>query len=131
MYEKWPFFRTVVDNAQLELVRANLETAADYAARVKPSRVGKRIHAIITDEYEITVDWVLKTTGQSELMEQSVVRKTVSLRNPATEPLNKLQVALMDLWDDLDGKDVEGKSAWHDALLLSIAGLAAAMQSTG
>ena len=131
MYEKWPFFRTVVDNAQLELVRANLETAGDYAARVTPARIGKRIHAIITEEYEVTVKWALKITGQRELMEKSVVRKTVGLRNPATEPLNKLQVALMDLWDSVDGKDREAESAWHDALLLSIAGLAAAMQSTG
>ena len=131
MYEEWPFFRTVIDNAQLELVRAHLPTAADYAARVKPAKVGKRIHGAIVREYELTEEWVLRITGQGELMEKSAVRKTVELRNPATEPLNRLQVALMDHWDRMQAKGGEPDAAWHDALLLSIAGIAAAMQSTG
>ncbi len=131
MYEEWSFFRTVIDNAQLELVRAHLPTAADYAARVKPAKIGKRIHGLIVREYETTEEWILKITGQGELMEKSAVRKTVELRNPATEPLNKLQVALMDHWDRMETKGGEPDPAWHDALLLSIAGIAAAMQSTG
>ena len=131
MYEEWPFFRTVIDNAQLELVRAHLPTAADYAARVKPARIGKRIHNLIVREYELTEEWILRMTGQGELMEKSAVRKTVELRNPATEPLNKLQVALMDHWDRMEAQGGEPEPAWHDALLLSIAGIAAAMQRTG
>ena len=131
MYDQWPFFRTVLDNAQLELVRAHLPTAANYAARVRPARLGRRIHSTIVREYELAEEWILRVTGQGELMEKSAVRKTVELRNPATEPLNKLQVALMDLWDNLEDKPAKRDGAWHDALLLSIAGIAAAMQSTG
>src|SRR5690606_32867685 len=40
MYREWPFFRTIVDNAQLELVRTHLPTAAHYAGRVKPESLG-------------------------------------------------------------------------------------------
>ena len=36
MYRNWPFFQTVVDNAQLELTRAHLPTAHLYAERVQP-----------------------------------------------------------------------------------------------
>jgi phosphoenolpyruvate carboxylase len=70
-----------------------------------------------------------------ELLEHApVVRKTVELRNPAVLPLSRLQVSLLDQYDRLDeaGKGDEATaSAWRDAILLSITGIAAAMQSTG
>jgi len=130
MYRQWSFFRMVVDNAQLELVRAHLPTARLYASRVKPPEVGERLHQLIEQEYHRTVQWVLRITGQTELMQNAkMVQRTVQLRNPATIPLSKLQLALLDLWDKQAQQ--EALSAWHDAVLLSIAGIAAAMQSTG
>jgi phosphoenolpyruvate carboxylase len=56
-----------------------------------------------------------------------VVRQTVELRNPALRPLSMLQVALLDRLDSV----AEPDAAWQDAMLLSITGIAAAMQSTG
>jgi len=130
MYRRWSFFRMVIDNAQLELVRAYLPTAKLYASRVQPNEVGPRLHALIEQEYQRTVEWVLRVTGHKELMQNApVVRRTVNLRNPAVIPLSKLQLALLDLWDKQAVREEQG--AWHDAILLSIAGIAAAMQSTG
>jgi phosphoenolpyruvate carboxylase len=60
-----------------------------------------------------------------------VIRRTIELRNPALAPLSKLQVALLDLWDQLPEAEQEPPSPWREALSLSIAGTAAAMQSTG
>jgi phosphoenolpyruvate carboxylase len=126
------FFGTVLANAQLELLRAHLPTAAWYAARVQPKELGQRLHACIEEEYRRTREWVLRVTGQDELMADApVVRRTVALRNPALAPLNKLQVALLDLWDHLPEEEQEAHSPWREALSLSIAGIAAAMQSTG
>jgi phosphoenolpyruvate carboxylase len=132
MYQKWPFFRTVIDNAQLELMRAHLETAAWYASRVEPREVAERLHAVIQAEYELTRDWVLRIIEQKALMQAwPVVRRTVEFRNPVTAPLSKLQVALLDQCAHLPGDDPEAGRQWRDAILLSIIGLAAAMQSTG
>jgi phosphoenolpyruvate carboxylase len=55
----------------------------------------------------------------------------VEFRNPVTAPLSKLQVALLRTWEGLPDEDTEETRAWRDAILLSIIGLAAAMQSTG
>jgi phosphoenolpyruvate carboxylase len=132
MYQRWPFFRTVIDNAQLELKRAHLETARWYAGRVEPREVAERFHARIEEEYRRTCEWALQVTQQGELMETSaVVRRTVEFRNPATAPLSKLQVALLQLWDELPDEESEEARDWRDAILMSIIGLAAAMQSTG
>lgn len=130
MYSAWPFFRSIVDNAQLELTRAHLETARLYARRVNPSELGERIQGLIEEEFERTRDAVLRITGQSELLANAqVVRKTVEFRNPAVMPLNRIQVALMDAWPGLSEEEQAGP--WREAMLQSIAGLAAAMQSTG
>jgi len=131
MYREWPFFRMVIDNAQLELVRAHMPTAAMYAGRVHPRELGERFHYWIEQEYELSCEMVLLITEQKTLMERElVVRRTVELRNPLVAPLNRLQVALMDRWDREGGFAGPG-DPWHGALLLSIAGIAAAMQSTG
>jgi len=130
MYTDWPFFRTVINNAQLELARAHLPTAGMYAKRVLPRELGVRLQGVIEDEYRRSVDMVLKVTSQTALMEHArVVRRTVEFRNPAVMPLSVIQVALMDVWDGLSQEEQSG--VWREAMLQSIAGLAAAMQSTG
>lgn len=130
MYATWPFFKTVVDNAQLELTRAHLPTAWLYAARVEPAALGERIEKLIEDEHERTSAMILRVTGQERLLDSSkVVRNTVEFRNPAVTPLSAMQIALMDAWGELSEEEQAG--AWREAMLQSIAGIAAAMQSTG
>jgi phosphoenolpyruvate carboxylase len=132
MYREWPFFRTALDNAQLELVRAYLPTAAWYASRIKSEALGRRIHAQIEREHDLTRHWILQITQSEQLMgRDSVVRRTVELRNPAVAPLSRLQIALLERWEAQEETQKEGSSDLRDAILLSIIGIAAAMQSTG
>lgn len=132
MYRDWLFFRMLVNNAQLELLRADLPTAKWYAARVRPPELGARMHERIAAEHALTRAWILRITGHEDLLEHApVVRHTVKLRNPALVPLSKIQVALLDLLEREETLDPEAKAAWQQAMLLSITGIAAAMQSTG
>jgi len=131
MYRNWPFFRTVIDQAQHELLRAHLPTARWYADRVRPPEMGQRLFGLIESEYDLTRRWALRLAGKQDLSEYApVMRHVVEFRNPAVMPLNKLQLLAMDQAEQLDGKPDEQKP-WLDTVLLSIAGLAAAMQSTG
>jgi phosphoenolpyruvate carboxylase len=130
MYQEWPFFRTVVDNAQLELLRADLPTARMYSRRVRPAALGERIHAQIEREHERAVEAILSVTGQQRLLEHApMVHRNIEFRNPAVAPLSLLQVALMNRWGSLSEDEQAGE--WREAVLQTIAGLAAAMQSTG
>ncbi|RYG48908.1 phosphoenolpyruvate carboxylase [bacterium] len=129
MHREWPFFRTVLSNAQLELARAHLDTARTYAARVKPPELN-RIQTEIEEEHARSVSMLLQVTGQRDLMEHArIVGNTIRFRNPAVSPLSRIQVRLMDAWDHLPENEQTG--VWREAMLQSIAGLAAAMQSTG
>lgn len=126
MYRDWPFFRTVIDNAQLELVRAHMDTATLYARRAEDQTIWQTI----LHEFDLTRSALLVVTSEQELLENSrVIRKTVEFRNPLTLPINKLQIHLMDRWEDLSDEEKQG--TWREAMLQSIAGIAAAMQSTG
>jgi phosphoenolpyruvate carboxylase len=130
MYSKWTFFKNVIDNAQLELKRAHLETAKAYADRIPDQKVAQRLHSKIEEEFNRTFRGVLAVTGQTELMAHAVVvRKTVDLRNPAVWPLSLLQLHLMDRWGQLAPAEQQGPM--RDAMLQTIAGIAAALQSTG
>ncbi len=130
MHDSWPFFRTVVDNAQLELLRAHIPTSRLYAARVQPLELGERVQKRIEEEFQRTRSAILAITRQPELLESArVVRSTVGYRNPALFPLNVMQVALMDRWESRSEEERSGP--WREAMLQTIAGIAAAMQSTG
>lgn len=129
MVKEWPFFRNVVDNAQLELTRAHLPTARLYAKRAEPAELSERMQGLIEEEYERTVRMILAITGQKRLMDKSpVVRGTVEFRNPAVMPLSLMQVAMMERWGRLTEDETE---QWREPMLQTIAGIAAAMQSTG
>ena len=131
MYEEWPFFRTVLDNAQLELVRADMDTFRRYAARVEPKALGDRVFGTISAEYERTAKWLLEISGRERLLgTESVVGRTVLFRNPLTRPLNALQVHALERWEATTTEKGDAP-AWREAVLQTIAGIAAAMQSTG
>jgi phosphoenolpyruvate carboxylase len=127
VYRESLFFKTVLDNAQLELKRAHMETARMYASLMD---AGSTIFEEVRAEFDLTVKSILTITGSDTLLPSAkTVRRTVDFRNPIILPLNTLQVALMKKWPSLPQEEQAGP--WRDAMLQTIAGIAAGMQSTG
>lgn len=131
MYRQWMLFRVLIDNVQVELLRADMDTARRYAARVQPAELGRRMHDTIATEHERTRRAVLNILQQDNLLDHTtVLRSTIELRYRLLRPLCAIQIMLMDTWDELADDDPT-RQQWHDAILLSLSGVAAAMQSTG
>ena len=127
LYEDWPFFRTVLDSAQREMARARLPIAKQYDAL---NESGPSFHDTIAEDYEQAEAAILQITGQDALFDNSpVLKKSIRLRNPYTDVLNLLQVELMQRYRATD--DEPAQDTLGEALLLSLNGIAAAMQSTG
>lgn len=124
LYQEWPFFRTVVDNAQLEMKRAHLPVAHFY------SQAGSGdFHERIVDDFQQATHAVCAITRQAEILDNApVLKKSIALRNPYTDVLNLLQIELLRRWQH---SATEEREALRHALFLSINGIAAAMQSTG
>ncbi len=130
MAADWGFFQTVLENAQLELMRAHFATAEAYAKRMVDQVTAQRFHDALRAEYDRTLHWALVVTGQKEpLQNAQAVRRTVLMRNPAVVPLGILQRTVMNAWEGLSQEEQAGP--WRAAMLQTIAGIAAAMQSTG
>lgn len=124
MYLTWPFFRTVMDNAQLEMVRTRLPIAAHYGTLSEEA-----FHATISEEYAWAREGILAITGHEHLLaHRPETRSAVQLRNPYTDVLNLIQVELLRRWKHAPEAD---RDALRHALFLTINGIAAATQSTG
>ena len=127
LYQSRPFFRAVVDNAQRAMARARLEIAAEYA-KLGGSE-SARLHKEIAADFAHGQKAILEITGQEMLLDNNpVIRKSILLRNPYTDVLNLLQIELMKR--RREGGPDDGQRIAR-ALLLSVYGIAAAMQSTG
>ena len=127
LYRQWPFFRGILDSAQREMARARLPIAALYDARADTE---SSFHDTIVEDYERAEEAILRITGQDALFDNSpVLQKSIRLRNPYTDVLNLLQVELLDRYRSAD--EPGRREALGEALLLSLNGIAAAMQSTG
>jgi len=59
MYEGWPFFKTMLDNTEISLLKANLDIAALYVDLVTDRELASSIFSIIQDEYERTREMIL------------------------------------------------------------------------
>ncbi len=75
MYRHWPFWRTLIDNAQMILAKADLTIARLYADLVEDRALGDRIYEEIAAEYQRTVEVVGLITGHPELLENMPVLK--------------------------------------------------------
>ena len=120
LYDEWPFFRTTLDNAALSLARTDLEIAAEYAALANNRETFfPRIEA----EYDRCVELVEAITGRERLPPREWMSENLERRNPYVDPLNLLQVRLLDR---NERTDLEERT-----LRLTVKGVAAGMKSTG
>ncbi len=132
-YARWPFLRAVVDNALREMARSRFEVARLYVERLGDAGDDVILQRIESD-FEAARRVLLSVSGETRLLDHTpVIRKSIALRNPYTDVLNLLQIELMARERGRGGPDDEGASTaeLRNALLASVNGLAAAMQSTG
>ena len=121
LYREWAFFRTLVQNLEMTLAKAELHIACDYLSLVEDDR----LWAPIAAEHERTVAAVLEIVEAEELLDRHpVVQRSIRLRNPYVDPMNAIQVELLARYR-------AGEEQVEPALLRSIAGIASALRNTG
>ncbi|HEX6004434.1 MAG TPA: phosphoenolpyruvate carboxylase, partial [Burkholderiales bacterium] len=127
MYRDWPFFRTLVSNMDMVLAKSDFGIAARYAALVKDRDLGARIFGAIRDEWQRSVQFVLEVSGQPQLLAfNPTLARSFRNRSPYIDPLNHLQVTLLERWRAGDVSPV-----LKQAILLTINGIAAGLRNSG
>jgi phosphoenolpyruvate carboxylase len=131
MYQHWLFFRSLVDNLQMVLAKADMRIARQYATLVSDERERDRLFSIIEAEFVRALDAVLQITGQASVLErQPKLSASLRLRDPYIDPMSYFQVRLLRELRRLPAGDPR-RAAHLQAVLRTINGIAAGLQNTG
>ena len=128
MREQWPFFRTRIDMLEMVLAKADESIARLYDERLVASELhplGAHLRDLLSQASEV----VLGLTGQSQLLTHSPeTLEFITVRNTYLDPLHLLQAELLARSRQ---REHEAGSALEQALLVSVAGIAAGLRNTG
>ncbi len=132
MYAEWPFFKGVLDNAQVSLAQADMGIAELYAGLVEDPEVRDLIFGQIESAFHQTRAAMLQVTGQRRMLDSDpVLQRSVRRRNPYIDPLNFVQVSLLRRLRALPDQEGEEAEALRDAIFLTINGIASGLKNTG
>ena len=128
MREQWPFFRTRIDMLEMVLAKADADIARLYDERlVQPDLLPLGAH--LRDLLSQACSVVLGLTGQSQLLAHSPdTLEFIRLRNTYLDPLHLLQAELLAR---SRRQEAAQDSPLEQALLVSVAGIAAGLRNTG
>jgi len=131
MYRAWPPFRTLLDNIQMAMAKADMTIAAEYADLVEDPATRARVYGLIHDEFARAERAVLRVTGYARLLDGApVLRDTIDRRNPYVDPLSYVQVRALRALRGADLPPDERASREH-TLALTVRGIAAGVRNTG
>jgi phosphoenolpyruvate carboxylase len=128
MREHWPFFGTRIDMLEMVLAKADVEIARLYDERLVQAplrKLGDKLCGLLSQ----ACDCVLQVTGQSVLFSHNPqTLAAINVRNTYLDPLHLLQVELLAR---SRASPEGGSQQVEQALLVSVAGIAAGLRNTG
>jgi phosphoenolpyruvate carboxylase len=124
MWRAWPFFRMTCSTLEMALFKVDMTVGRRYLALVDPDLV-ERFWPAIEAEHERVVNRILAIRDGGALLDGTpALRDRLSHRNRWVDPLSHLQVALL-------ARARAGDATVGDALMATIAGIAAGLRNTG
>ncbi len=126
LYASWPFFRALVDNAELALARADIDVAEHYARLAGPDA---GVFDRIREEHTRTIDRVRDVTGEPLLAGSPTIAASVARRNPYVDVLSHVQIEL--LRSLRASSDDAERARLRETLFVTINGIAAGLMTAG
>ncbi len=127
MAADWPFFRTLVQNMEMIMAKADMTIARRYASLVPDQTLAATIFGTLQAEWDRTRDAVLAITGQPDLLGgQPELDRLIRLRMPYVEPLNHVQIELIRR-----RRSGDDDPRVREGILLAINGVAAGLRNSG
>ena len=132
MHREWPFFASLLSNMDMVLAKSDIGIAARHAELVKDESLRATIFPRLKAEWKASIAYLLAITGQQELLDDNpLLQRSVRNRLPYINPLNHVQVELLQRFRDSlpEGGDIFELS--RRAVLLTINGVAAGLRNSG
>ncbi|MDQ3007611.1 MAG: phosphoenolpyruvate carboxylase, partial [Chloroflexota bacterium] len=132
MYQGWAFFKSMLDNTEMSLLKADMDIAALYMELVPNKTVATKIFGQIREEYQRTHDTVLSISGHKNLLDaEPITQHAIQLRNPYVDPLNYIQVEMLRRLRALPDPESAKAQSLREVVGLTINGIAAGLRNTG
>jgi phosphoenolpyruvate carboxylase len=123
----FPLFNDLIRNAEIGMAKADFTIARLYANLVADEALRERVFAMITEEFQRTRRMILRISEQTQLLENnSVLARSIRLRNPYVDPMSLIQVELLRR-----KRQGEKSEDLNYALAATINGIAAGLRNTG
>ncbi len=127
MWHEWPFFKTRIAMLEMVFAKADLWLAEYYDHRLVEKRLwplGIKLREQLSED----IKSVLAVSKDEQLMaDLPWIAESIALRNVYTDPLNVLQAELLQRSRQQEKPDPRVEQA----LMITIAGVAAGMRNTG
>jgi phosphoenolpyruvate carboxylase len=129
MEREWPYFHAVLDMLEMVLAKADASVVAHYERQLANDDAALcALGDELRDRLQITVEALQRLCGGRGLLENNpVLKRSISVRTPYIEPLHMLQAEIMRRRRQAGGDD----KSWDQALMVTIAGIAAGLRNTG
>jgi phosphoenolpyruvate carboxylase len=129
MRKHWPFFETTLEAIAVSLAQADMVVAAHYASLCEDRALARRMFMRIALDHGRAVRAIRTIFERPAALEpDSVLARSIELRNPYVDPLSFIQVELLRRKRASEG-ELPGELL--RAILLTINGVAAGLRSTG
>ena len=129
MRDEWPFFESLLSNAEMGCAKADLQIARRYVALWNDVEPRERIWRALEAELELTIAELVTIGGGDRLLDaEPVLQASIARRNPAVDPLSFVQV---ELTRRLRAASEDGSEQLHRVSQLTINGIASGLRNTG
>ncbi|HWD75120.1 MAG TPA: phosphoenolpyruvate carboxylase [Solirubrobacteraceae bacterium] len=129
MAAEWPFFTSVLSNAEMGCAKADLGIARRYVALWNNAEARERIWGALEQELQRTIEELVLIGGGERLLNADpVLQASIDRRNPFVDPLSFVQVELLRRLREHpdDSPEQLGRVS-----LLTINGIASGLRNTG
>ncbi|MCB2203546.1 phosphoenolpyruvate carboxylase [bacterium] len=129
-YEEWSFFKVMVSNIEMTLLKADMGIAAEYLHLCDDEQAAEALFHDIEAEYRRSRDAITRITGGDLLEDNPSLQRSIMLRNPYIDPISHIQVMLLKRFRS-KSVNPQQRQAILDVLRASVNGIAAGMRRTG
>jgi phosphoenolpyruvate carboxylase len=137
MYEQWPFFRGMIENAALALAKSDLGIARCYADLMPGGANESPVWRVIEEDHRRSTSAILQITRRQGLLDEVPwLQESIEVRNPYVDPLNFLQIILLKRQREREHNSQPAtnpsiRDELGELLRLTIQGVAAGLRATG
>ncbi|MDQ6605371.1 MAG: phosphoenolpyruvate carboxylase, partial [Actinomycetota bacterium] len=132
MVELWPFFASLLSNAEMACAKADLGIARRYLDLWDDAEPRDRIWTVLTDEFERSTEELLRIRGSERLLDsEPVLQASIDRRNPFVDPLSFVQTELLRSLRARSEEATDELGELGRVSLLTINGIASGLRNTG